>query len=135
MGVLMLLVVEAATEQQPAFGSVHKAEEAMISLLSGMAIGTVGVDPLYGQARFSFGIPEVESGIHFVVVMIGLFAIGEVVDLVAQLLRCWREAERASYIASISFIFSADILCPRASAGAILAAAPSARLSSARGER
>ncbi len=31
----------------------------MISLLSGMAIGTVGVDPLYGQARFSFGIPEV----------------------------------------------------------------------------
>ena len=61
--------------------------------------------------------------------------IGEVVDLVAQLLRCWREAERASYIASISFIFGADILCPRASAGAILAAAPSARLSSARGER
>ena len=55
----------------------------MISLLSGMAIGTVGVDPLYGQARFSFGIPEVESGIRFVVVMIGLFAIGEVVDLVA----------------------------------------------------
>ena len=30
----MLLVVEAATEQQPAFGSVHKAEEAMISLLN-----------------------------------------------------------------------------------------------------
>ena len=55
----------------------------MISLLAGMAIGTVGVDPLYGQARFSFGIPEVESGIRFVVVMIGLFAIGEVVDLVA----------------------------------------------------
>lgn len=55
----------------------------LVSLLIGMAIGTVGVDPLYGQARFSFGIPEVESGIRFVVVMIGLFAIGEVVDLVA----------------------------------------------------
>jgi len=55
----------------------------LTSLLAGMAIGTVGVDPLYGQARFSFGISEIESGIRFVVVMIGLFAIGEVVDLVA----------------------------------------------------
>lgn len=55
----------------------------MVSLVLGIAIGTVGVDPLYGQARFSFGISEMESGIRFVVVMIGLFAIGEVVDLLA----------------------------------------------------
>lgn len=55
----------------------------MVSLVVGIAIGTVGVDPLYGQARFSFGVPEMESGIRFVVVMIGLFAIGEVVDLLA----------------------------------------------------
>lgn len=55
----------------------------MVSLLLGIAIGTVGVDPLYGQARFSFGVPEMESGIRFVVVMIGLFAIGEVIDLLA----------------------------------------------------
>jgi putative tricarboxylic transport membrane protein len=55
----------------------------MVSLFLGIVIGTVGVDPLYGQARFSFGIPEMESGIRFVVVMIGLFAVGEVVDLLA----------------------------------------------------
>lgn len=55
----------------------------MVSLVTGIAIGTVGVDPLYGQARFSFGVPEMESGIRFVVVMIGLFAIGEVIDLLA----------------------------------------------------
>ncbi|TFL17854.1 hypothetical protein DR046_13155 [Jannaschia formosa] len=55
----------------------------MVSLFLGIAIGTVGVDPLYGQARFSFGISEMESGIRFVVVMIGLFAVGEVVDLLA----------------------------------------------------
>ncbi|WP_424934398.1 tripartite tricarboxylate transporter permease [Amaricoccus macauensis] len=53
----------------------------LISLLLGIAVGTVGVDPLYGQARFSFGVPEMESGIRFVVVMIGLFAISEVIDL------------------------------------------------------
>ena len=55
----------------------------MVSLLLGIVVGTVGVDLLYGQARFSFGVPEMESGIRFVVVMIGLFAIGEVVDLLA----------------------------------------------------
>ncbi|WP_116134200.1 tripartite tricarboxylate transporter permease [Tropicimonas sp. IMCC34043] len=55
----------------------------MVSLLLGIAVGTVGVDPLYGQARFTFGVPEMESGVRFVVVMIGLFAIGEVVDLLA----------------------------------------------------
>lgn len=53
----------------------------MVSLLLGILIGTVGIDPLYGQPRFSFGIPEMQSGVRFVVVMIGLFAIGEVIDL------------------------------------------------------
>lgn len=55
----------------------------MVSLLLGILIGTVGIDPLYGQPRFSFGIPEMQSGVSFVVVMIGLFAIGEVIDLLA----------------------------------------------------
>ena len=55
----------------------------MVSLLLGIAVGTVGVDPLYGMARFSFGVSEMESGIEFVVVMIGLFAISEVIDLIA----------------------------------------------------
>lgn len=73
--VLGLVSVIAIAKDQPII--------TVVSLLSGIAIGTVGVDPLYGQARFSFGIPQMESGIRFVVVMIGLFAIGEVVDLIA----------------------------------------------------
>lgn len=55
-----------------------------LSMFMGLAIGTVGIDPLYGVARFTFGVPQVESGINFTVVMIGLFAIGEVVDLLAK---------------------------------------------------
>ncbi len=73
--VLGLVSVIAIARDQPIV--------TMVSLTLGIAIGAVGVDPLYGQARFSFGIPEMESGIRFVVVMIGLFAIGEVVDLLA----------------------------------------------------
>ncbi|MCB1515128.1 MAG: tripartite tricarboxylate transporter permease [Hyphomicrobiaceae bacterium] len=55
-----------------------------LSMFMGLLIGTVGLDPLYGIPRFTFGIPEIESGINFTVVMIGLFAIGEVVDLIVR---------------------------------------------------
>jgi putative tricarboxylic transport membrane protein len=72
---LGLVSVIAIAKDQPVI--------TMVSLLLGIVVGTVGVDPLYGQARFSFGVPEMQSGIRFVVVMIGLFAIGEVVDLLA----------------------------------------------------
>ena len=72
---LGLVSVIAIAKDQPVI--------TMVSLLLGIVVGTVGVDPLYGQARFSFGVPEMESGIRFVVVMIGLFAIGEVIDLLA----------------------------------------------------
>src|SRR3546814_14113670 len=52
-------------------------------MFTGIAIGTIGVDPLYGVARFSFGFAVMESGIDFVVVMIGLFAVSEVIVLLA----------------------------------------------------
>jgi putative tricarboxylic transport membrane protein len=55
-----------------------------LSMFIGLLLGTVGLDPLYGIPRFTFGIPEVESGIRFTVVMIGLFAIGEVIDLLVK---------------------------------------------------
>jgi putative tricarboxylic transport membrane protein len=56
---------------------------SLLSMLLGITVGTVGVDPLYGIPRFSFGVPALQSGINFVVVMIGLFAISEVIDLLA----------------------------------------------------
>lgn len=55
-----------------------------LSMFIGLVIGCVGIDPHHGLSRFTFGIPQIESGINFTVVMIGLFAIGEVVDLLAK---------------------------------------------------
>lgn len=57
---------------------------ALMSLFLGAAIGSVGTDPLYGVSRLTFGAPLLESGIDFVVVMIGLFAIGEVLEYIAS---------------------------------------------------
>jgi len=57
---------------------------SLVSLFCGIAIGTVGVDPLYGLPRLTFGIPALQNGINFVVVMIGLFALGEVLEMLGK---------------------------------------------------
>ena len=46
--------------------------------LAGMLIGTVGLDPVAGVARFTFGRSDLLDGIGFVSVAMGLFALGEI---------------------------------------------------------
>lgn len=53
---------------------------ALISLFIGMFLATVGMDDIYGAVRFTFGSRIMETGINFTTVLIGLFAIGEVLD-------------------------------------------------------
>jgi putative tricarboxylic transport membrane protein len=49
----------------------------LFSLFLGLALGLVGIDPLTGEARFAFGIPQLLDGIDVVILVIGLFAVGE----------------------------------------------------------
>jgi putative tricarboxylic transport membrane protein len=56
---------------------------SLISLFAGMFLGTVGTEAQYGVERFTFGLPFLKTGVDFVTVLIGLFAIGEVLDQVA----------------------------------------------------
>ncbi|MEM1045866.1 MAG: tripartite tricarboxylate transporter permease [Pseudomonadota bacterium] len=51
--------------------------KGFISALIGFAVGTVGVDVMSGQQRYTFGSPELIGGVYFVAVAIGLFGIGE----------------------------------------------------------
>ncbi len=59
------------------------ATGALISLLAGMLLGTVGTEAQYGVERFSFGVPFLRTGVDFVTVLIGLFAVGEILDQLA----------------------------------------------------
>jgi len=52
--------------------------KGLISGLFGLLIATVGLDPVTGYARFSFGIPSLMSGFALLPVLIGLFAISEI---------------------------------------------------------
>ena len=49
----------------------------LISGLVGVLIGTIGIHLTTGVERFTFGSPDLEEGIHFVPVLIGLFAVSE----------------------------------------------------------
>lgn len=44
----------------------------------GILIGCVGLDPMAGSARFTFGSTELEGGISLIPMLIGLFAISEI---------------------------------------------------------
>lgn len=48
-----------------------------ISMLIGLLIAMVGMDSVSGQIRFTFGIPDLLSGISILPVLIGLFAVAE----------------------------------------------------------
>jgi len=60
-----------------ASGSLVKAL-AMIVL--GLLIGLVGTDINSGVARFSFDVPELTDGISFVVIAMGIFGYGEIIQ-------------------------------------------------------
>ena len=49
-----------------------------VSLLIGLFISTVGMDPLSGTPRFVFGWTELMGGISFIPAMIGMFALSEI---------------------------------------------------------
>jgi putative tricarboxylic transport membrane protein len=52
--------------------------KGVISLLIGLMIATIGIDAQSGIKRFTFGILELQTGIDFLLVIIGIYALGEV---------------------------------------------------------
>jgi TctA family transporter len=53
--------------------------KALAMVTMGLLLGIIGTDVNSGMARFSFGIPELTDGIGFIVIAVGVFAIGEIV--------------------------------------------------------
>jgi putative tricarboxylic transport membrane protein len=49
----------------------------LTSLFLGLFLGLVGIDSLTGQARLTFGVPELLDGIEVTTLAVGLFAVGE----------------------------------------------------------
>lgn len=54
--------------------------KGVLSGLLGLALATVGRDPITGDQRFTFGINDLSSGVDFIAIIIGVFGIAELFD-------------------------------------------------------
>ncbi|MCW1968633.1 MAG: tripartite tricarboxylate transporter permease [Anaerolineae bacterium] len=70
---IMLLALTAVT----GLGG-DSAPKAMFATMLGLGISMIGIDLQTGQARFTFGVPELLNGVEVVAAAVGLFAVGEV---------------------------------------------------------
>ena len=58
--------------------------KAIISVLMGLFVATVGIDMISGFNRFTFGTTSLLSGISFIPTIIGLFAVAEVLKRIRE---------------------------------------------------
>lgn len=61
-------------------GKERPLRHALLALFLGMLIGCIGVDDTFATPRFTFGAQFLQSGVNFVIVMIGIYAIAEVLE-------------------------------------------------------
>ncbi len=54
--------------------------KGLLSAMIGLLIVSVGLDPVMGTARFTFGDADMLAGIHFLTALIGLFAIPQLIE-------------------------------------------------------
>jgi putative tricarboxylic transport membrane protein len=56
----------------------ERADKTLLAMMIGFGLATVGMDTMSGDLRLTFGMTPLMQGIDFLVVVIGLFGIGEI---------------------------------------------------------
>ncbi len=83
LGILGLSVIASLSS-----GSLLKG---LIAAFFGLMVATVGTDPVSGVSRFTFGSPDLLGGIRPILVMVGLFAVGEMLEQISA--PAWAKAD------------------------------------------
>ncbi|KKC31912.1 tripartite tricarboxylate transporter permease [Devosia psychrophila] len=55
-----------------------------IALFIGLALGTIGIDEMSGQPRLTFGVSALLDGMELTVVLVSLFAVGEILYVASR---------------------------------------------------
>mgnify|MGYP000967410849 CR=1 FL=1 len=78
---LMLVVLGLFSVSTLSGGHVLRG---LVACLFGLLLGTIGQDPQYGHYRYTFGSPFLYEGIGLIPLVMGLFALPEVISLAAR---------------------------------------------------
>lgn len=100
----VMLMVFAFTCLATMVGS--RPVKTLVGTLIGLLLATVGIDSGTGVLRFTLGIPNFFDGVDFLVVVIGVFAISEVLVLLEQ----WVNSELKLTPVGKSFVTFADLV-------------------------
>ena len=73
--------------------------KSLAMVVVGLLLGIVGTDVNTGVQRFTFGISDLSDGIGFIVVAVGVFAIGEIINNLGE------KGERRIFTAKVSHLF------------------------------
>lgn len=91
--------------------------KGLLAAGAGMFLGTIGLDPIVGTPRFTFGVVNLTAGIPIIAMFIGLFAIPELMGFVEQRARQKSgiasdrdEAVRATFSAPDDNILLRDVI-------------------------
>jgi putative tricarboxylic transport membrane protein len=76
------LMVLAFVTVSAAFGD--SALRGLTSLFLGLTLGLVGIDLQTGQARLTFGVPDLLDGVEVTTLAVALFAVGEALKVAAS---------------------------------------------------
>jgi putative tricarboxylic transport membrane protein len=68
--------------------------KGLLAGLFGLSVACVGNDPITGFQRFTFGITQLEGGFTFVALLVGLFAISELLMQIERPARAFQSSER-----------------------------------------
>jgi putative tricarboxylic transport membrane protein len=55
-----------------------------VSLFMGLALGVIGIDGMTGQPRMTFGIADLLDGVELTVVLVSVFAVGEILYVASR---------------------------------------------------
>ena len=58
--------------------------KTLVAAVLGLMLATVGVDSTTGVLRYAYGLPELYDGIDFLTVVVGLFAVSEILLLLER---------------------------------------------------
>src|SRR5438477_9323806 len=75
------------------FLAIGNPLKGVVSLLFGLLVASAGLDNPAGFPRFTFGIAELAGGLTLIPIMIGMFAVSEILRSVARIDEPWEMAQ------------------------------------------
>ncbi|TFJ91642.1 tripartite tricarboxylate transporter permease [Lentibacillus salicampi] len=71
----------------------------------GLLLGTVGISPVGGESRYTFGFSQLQSGLELIVILIAFFCIPEVISMIENKVKSQKSVKKEKGIVKTLFFY------------------------------